>query len=115
MPSAAPPPPPRVALALAARERIQGMAGIVISLVHGTFFPGAEWTRPGSTLREQLITKLSPHYVHFETPTWTGANTHDARLSDAADLAAHVHDVANRYPTHHHFLVCHSHAGNVAI
>lgn len=86
----------------------------VITLVHGTYARGAPWTKEGSLFRARLEAALGPHliYSRFE---WSGGNSHQARQEAAEDLAAHIQKCARTNPQAEHYLVCHSHGGNVAL
>ena len=53
----------------------------VITLVHGTFARGAEWTRPHSIMSEAIEANLKDVVVCYKD--WSGLNAHQARF-DAA-------------------------------
>ena len=46
---------------------------------------------------------------------WSGGNTVRARARAAADLATHIDAVARRFPAANHYVIAHSHGGNVAL
>jgi hypothetical protein len=86
----------------------------VITLVHGTFAPSSRWTLSGSKLREHLKAELGEN-VHFETFKWGVTNSQARRQASADHLAANLkRQVASR-PQAKHFVLCHSHAGNIAL
>jgi hypothetical protein len=87
---------------------------VIVTLIHGTFAPRAAWTRPGSPLRE----RLADHFrvpIEFEHFDWTGRNTNAARRSAAEGLSRRLAEVHRRAPSTPHFLLAHSHGGNVAL
>lgn len=93
----------------------------VVTLVHGTFARGTNWTQAGSTLRNALSralagqTDLSSSEIVFDTFEWSGRNTHRARIRAGYELADHVRALRTRYPDCRHFIVAHSHGGNIAL
>lgn len=92
-------------------------APIVVTLVHGTFAKGAPWTRDGSILRKQIAAALADERqdVVFGTFDWSGRNTHRARIKAGYELADHIRKLRATCPDHKHFIVAHSHGGNVAL
>lgn len=92
-------------------------APIVVTLVHGTFAKGAPWTRDGSILRREIAAGLGEHgrRVVFDSFEWSGRNTHRARVKAGYRLATHITELKSRYPLAKHFIVAHSHGGNVAL
>lgn len=91
---------------------------IVVSLVHGTFgrLPGgdADWTRDGSVLRRSLGAALGDDVV-FIPFRWSGMNWPAARYRAARRLRDHFGDTARRYADRSHYVVAHSHGGNVCL
>jgi hypothetical protein len=91
---------------------------IVVTLVHGTFgrLPGrdAAWVRDGSVLRRHLEAELGAD-VLFLPFRWSGMNWPSARYRAASRLRDHCRVVARRYPARSHYVVAHSHGGNVAL
>lgn len=91
---------------------------IVVSLVHGTFgrLPGgdADWTREGSVLRRSLAAALGDD-VAFIPFRWSGMNWPSARYRAASRLRDHFGETARRYPERSHYVVAHSHGGNVCL
>jgi hypothetical protein len=88
-------------------------AGYVITLVHGTWADTKGWVAPGSFLRRELEHGL-PHAVIREF-SWTAANTHAARADAGVGLAQFIRDGHAQYPRAQHFVIAHSHGGNVAL
>lgn len=50
------------------------------------------------------------HYV-----LWSGNNSHESRLTAAIELSKHVGEISRRSPRTPHYLICHSHGGNIAL
>ena len=90
---------------------------IVVTLVHGTFAKDAEWVQEGSTLRGEIASALGDHgcEVVFDVFKWSGRNSHKARIKAGYQLADHIRELKKRYPISKHFIVAHSHGGNVAL
>lgn len=70
------------------------------------------WWEPNSVFREQLSAKLLE--VSFAEFSWTGRNSHGARVEAARRLGEHLHKLVQGDPTARHFVIAHSHGGNVA-
>jgi hypothetical protein len=91
---------------------------LVVTLVHGTFgrLPGSDaaWTRDGSFLRRRLLEELGEGVV-FLPFRWSGMNWPSARYRAARRLRNHFRAAAERYPERDHFVLAHSHGGNVAL
>ncbi|HEX8696048.1 MAG TPA: hypothetical protein VF746_26770 [Longimicrobium sp.] len=85
-----------------------------VTLVHGTFARGAPWTQPGSSVRAYLGDALGAD-TQFEAFEWSGLNTHEARLAGGRDLARRLREKIAANPALVHFIVAHSHGGNVAV
>jgi MFS family permease len=86
---------------------------IVVTLIHGTFAPEAPWVKDGSKLR-CAIQKAFPDAVEFRTLCWSGGNTIGARRDAAEKLRKQI--VNEPFgPNTRHFLVAHSHGGNIAL
>lgn len=84
----------------------------IVTLVHGTFARKAEWCQPNSPLRKELETAFGPACTSvFE---WSGSNSHFARLVAATKLEQHLRDSLAQHPSANHFIVAHSHGGNVS-
>ncbi len=91
---------------------------LVVTLVHGTFgrLPGrdASWTRDGSYLRQRLLEELGSD-VEFLPFRWSGMNWPSARYRAARRLRDHLRATSARWPERSHYLVAHSHGGNVVL
>jgi hypothetical protein len=86
----------------------------VITLVHGTWAPDAPWTKEGSSLRAKLRNRLGERTV-FRTFTWSGRNSHLARLQAGVELRSDLEASIAHYPNAKQFVIAHSHGGNVAL
>jgi len=84
----------------------------VVTLVHGTFARHAPWMREG-LLWDRL--KALPGTTLFSRFCWTGSNSHTARLRAGEDLASHLRGLTDKFPNARHFIVGHSHGGNVML
>ena len=85
----------------------------LITFVHGTWGRNSRWTQSGSDLHKLL----SDHYGqdcirNFE---WSGRNSHKARLNAGKRLSKALKNNINSYPQANHFIVSHSHGGNVVL
>lgn len=89
----------------------------IITLVHGTFARGAAWTSEGSVLRQRLAeaTHEAGGDIAFDVFEWSGQNTHKARVRAGYQLASHIRKIREVNPNCRHFIVAHSHGGNVAL
>ena len=87
---------------------------IVVTLIHGTFAPEAEWVKDGSKLCE-AVHKAFPGRVEFRRLPWSGGNTIGARQDAARNLGAQILADPARPAGARHFLVAHSHGGNIAL
>lgn len=86
---------------------------MVVTLVHGTWARNAPWIRPDSAFLRHFVTSL-PN-VHVEPFLWSGSNSHRARCQAAIELRRHIAICVQKYPAQDHFIVAHSHGGNVAL
>jgi hypothetical protein len=84
-----------------------------ITLVHGTFAPNALWTKPGSVLRRYLREHI-PGRIKFHRFRWSGWPSHLARDRAARCLRSHLSYRIKKYPDARHFVIAHSHGGNIA-
>ena len=89
----------------------QAAVSYVVTLIHGTFARGAPWTQENSRLRKDLLRYLGS--VTFRTFEWTGANSHNARIAAGSQLGEHILSIKTEFPEARHFLIAHSHGGNV--
>ena len=106
---------PRSALSYDSGVVIDSNANIVITLVHGTFAPHAPWCGARSFLRKELKEKLGPALVDFYPFGWSGGNSHSARGDAAEALAKKLAQLHAAAPRARHFIVAHSHGGNIAL
>src|SRR4051812_16388162 len=86
----------------------------VITLVHGTYGRRSTWYRLGSAFCSRLQTDLAPA-VEVHSFEWSGRNSIDARSRAAASLASELRSRISMQPNARHFLIGHSHGGNVAL
>jgi transposase-like protein len=95
-------------------EQTRTAPAIKITTIHGTFFPGASWTKPNSKFCRRLKT---PEMGDVEVVSfrWSGFNSHRARNRAARQLQRRLHKTMNAHPGAAHFVVGHSHAGNVIL
>jgi hypothetical protein len=105
-------------VAASAVTTAEGGVPVVVTLVHGTFgrLPGrdAGWTRDGSLLRQRLEAELGGDVV-FLPFRWSGMNWPSARYRAARRLRDHFQATSERFPARSHYVVAHSHGGNVAL
>jgi hypothetical protein len=87
---------------------------IVVTLVHGTFAVSAPWTGPDSPLRRSLEKRLSGPIVFVPHP-WSGWLTQNARRNASAELRDRLLANYLQYPSASHFIIGHSHGGNIAL
>lgn len=90
------------------------MGNYVVTLVHGTFSRNAAWTKDDSFLIQKLKSGLPGNIVISRFP-WSGHNRFNARISAAADLRAHLEKLISTHPNAEHYVIGHSHGGNVAL
>jgi pimeloyl-ACP methyl ester carboxylesterase len=86
----------------------------VVTLVHGTWARGARWTQPGSHLR-RAIEESVPGPVTFEVFRWSGRNLIAARTGAAERLRQTLTRLLELHPAARHYIIGHSHGGNVAL
>jgi hypothetical protein len=85
-----------------------------VTLINGTFARDAVWVDRDGALAEYLRSHLTASTL-VEPLRWEGGNSPAARHEGAAQLSAHLAWVAEHYPKAQHFLIAHSHGGNVAL
>jgi hypothetical protein len=94
----------------------------VVTLVHGTVLQVArllwrgrvQWLEEGSAVWSALQEAL-PNAVEIHPFYWSGANTLRARQRAAMRLRAHLLAEFHRVPNGRHYIIAHSHGGNVAL
>jgi len=84
---------------------------VTVTLVHGTWARNSKWPR----LEQELLRQFGLDNTLITYLPWTGGNTASARLSAAALLQSHLRSLADQRPTAKHFVVAHSHGGNIAL
>ena len=97
-------------------------ARYVLTLVHGTWGSTKGWVAAGSLMRRELERRLASAHqsgddasVTFREFAWSGANTHADRMEAGARLAQVIRDGHAQHPEARHFVIAHSHGGNVAL
>lgn len=86
----------------------------VITSVHGTFARRSKWTSPDSDF-VRSVRSLLPGDVSVYSHTWSGANSQKARRQASTELKQKLIDQFERHPAAAHFVIGHSHGGNVAM
>ncbi len=85
---------------------------VIVTLLHGTFQPGASWVSKDSEFSESLRRCiLSP--VKVEAFRWSGKNSHEARIAAANQLREHVLQLKAQHPDASQVCIGHSHGGSV--
>jgi pimeloyl-ACP methyl ester carboxylesterase len=87
--------------------------GIVVTLVHGTWARRTSWTVRDSPLCKTLL-RAADAPVLFQRFVWSGRNSISARRGAVRGLVEHLHSVIGQWPNARHYVVAHSHGGNVA-
>lgn len=85
-----------------------------VFLVHGTFARHAAWTLSGSALRKSVARGFNGP-VAFHRLLWSGANSVAARRAAARSLATKLTASLERHPNLRHYVIAHSHGGNIAM
>lgn len=88
-------------------------ADYLVTLVHGTWADTRGWVAPGSLLRSELEQRLGT--VVFREFSWNSRNTHAARAEAGVRLARFIRAGHAQCPGARHFIIAHSHGGNVAL
>ena len=86
----------------------------IVTLVHGTWAPGAPWTQKESPLRSEL-TKTFGDTLECRPFEWSGHNSFAARSQAALDLHAMLTQQMTAAPDARHAIIAHSHGGNIAL
>jgi hypothetical protein len=86
---------------------------LVITLVHGAWARNASWTRADSPLCS-AVQAAFPRALLVPC-RWSGGNTLRARCRATTALVAHLRGLLVSYPGAHHFVIAHSHGGNIAM
>src|SRR5215831_7329991 len=104
----------------------QDQVDYVFTLVHGTWAesslfkvlstllgtPMQQWYQPGSKLWQQLQANFPRSRI--EPFKWSGRNSAYARAKGAKELTTKQHLLLETYNEAQHFIIAHSHGGNVA-
>jgi len=86
----------------------------VITLVHGTKARHATWMQAKSELCKALLDREQLHGTALiRRFCWSGGNSHTARLRAAERLKNHLRSLLDNFPSIPHFVIAHSHGGNV--
>ena len=85
-----------------------------VTLVHGTFGRHAAWTIPNSEFRLNLQNRIEGRVVYHKFE-WSGWPSHIARNRAAENLRLFLHEKLAQNPNDRHFVVAHSHGGNIAL
>lgn len=85
----------------------------LVIFIHGTFAPGAIWTRQNSPLFLEIQQSI-PNSLVFPFG-WSGKNNHKERLSASRELQVYIRHLNKLKPDAQIYLVAHSHGGNVAL
>jgi Serine aminopeptidase, S33 len=109
----------RIAVDLFSRESAHGAdfpiaPHVVVTLVHGTWARRADWTTESSPLC-RAIRKAMHGPVRFEQFLWSGRNTVTSRSKAVEHLISHLAALQERWPHARHFVIGHSHGGNIAL
>src|SRR5271165_1131196 len=91
-----------------------------VTLVHGTIphigpirlFTNQAWIEEHSRFRTEFSKILRAKFIPF---SWSGRNSHIARLQAGRDLARGLRETIQEHPSVPHYVVAHSHGGNVLL
>lgn len=86
----------------------------MLFIVHGTFAKRAAWATSGSEFCQNLIRELGPQTV-IQSFIWSGRNSISAREKAAVRLRQLLHQSVAGFRGVPHFVIGHSHGGNVAL
>jgi hypothetical protein len=89
------------------------IAAPIITLIHGTWARGADWTQEHSFFRQRLQEKLRTP-VNFRRFEWSGRNSHAQRLQAGKALGESLRKEFKATPQSTHVVIAHSHGGVVA-
>lgn len=87
---------------------------LVVTLVHGTFARNAAWTKPQSLLSTTLTSTFNGQIL-LEAFNWSGWNSPVSRFNAAQNLKKRLLQLLVEHPQAKHFIIAHSHGGNVAL
>ncbi len=86
----------------------------VVTTVHGTYAKHATWVEPDSKLGVALTQRFGAG-VKMIPFRWSGRNNPSARAKAKDKLRAHLSALLGDYPEASHYIIAHSHGGNVAL
>jgi pimeloyl-ACP methyl ester carboxylesterase len=86
----------------------------VVTFIHGTWGRRSRWYSEGSKLRERLTARFG-NRVHFNVVRWSGRNSHAARAAAITELRRSLDCLEGGTVNSRHFVITHSHGGNIAI
>lgn len=91
----------------------------VLTLVHGTWARGAAWMQSDSPFRvmieEELCALGAASVTVISDFEWSGLNRHEDRREAALRLRCRLQQILTQHPNAFHFLIGHSHAGNIIL
>jgi len=87
---------------------------VVVTLVHGTWARRADWMTESSPLC-RAIRKAMHGPVRFEQFLWSGRNSVTSRSKAVEQLISHLAASQGCWPDARHFVIGHSHGGNIAL
>ena len=100
----------------------QRLPRCAVTLVHGTiprlgsimYFRKQQWMDSQSRFCGEISARLGldPIWLPFR---WSGINSHAARIAAGRELAGVLRENLARYPYTPHYLIAHSHGGNVVL
>src|ERR1700674_4795124 len=82
----------------------------IVTLVHGTWAKDSRWPALEKELTRNLIGPVDVLYW-----TWTARNRAQARATAAEALRERLRADRAQYPEANHYVIAHSHAGNIAL
>ena len=86
----------------------------VVTLIHGTWGADTHWTKPDSVLHTHLRNVFGKDSIYFYRFEWKGSNSILTRSSASSELAKRLKRLLLKFPNARHFLIAHSHGGNIA-
>ncbi|WP_075289885.1 alpha/beta hydrolase [Pararhizobium arenae] len=87
---------------------------IHITLIHGTFAPGAAWTKPGSLFRNTISEEFDGRIEFHSDFWWWGLPSHLNRHVAGMRLQKYLWDLTTSHPGRH-FVIGHSHGALVGL
>jgi hypothetical protein len=88
------------------------LSPIIITLIHGTFDRNAPWTQDGSLICKSLKQEVGDN-LYLHRFNWSGSNRQEEREVAVYQLIDHLKYIHQYFPSRPHFLVGHSHGGNL--